>query len=176
MYQPLNLAPGQQITDEWLSANEQAVYYGVNGALWTATRPSTSVPFGTGTELSTLTTGSGSTQYVVSLTADEQQVFFDSITNSLSQVYSSQFSGSGFGAPVVFDQAVSSANEGEPVIRADGLALYYLSTRAGGLGQYDILGGAQSLDLCAIQRSDERHGDKQALATTGPHGSPRMIA
>jgi hypothetical protein len=135
--QVVPLAPGRGVSSVWLANAEKDVYFGVNGQIYSATRSTSMSPFGSGT-WTMLTTGAGSVQYNVSVTADEQLLFFDSATGSTGQIYVSQFAATMWGTPQPFNQASTAAGEGSPVVRADGLALYFTSNRTGGVGGLDI--------------------------------------
>lgn len=66
-------------------------------------------------------------------------VFHTAATDAgLAQIFSAVGDETKFDGGVLFNRADPSALEGEPVLSADGLTLYFASARAGGAGSYDV--------------------------------------
>lgn len=125
----------------WLSADELRIYFSIGPAnlmpgqrdLYTATRPTVGDPFGVPTKLDTVSSPSTSDQQP-SLTADELTMFL--VRGSTTKIYVTKRSDaqSAFGAPAALDSVndpASTIYDDSPWISADGLTIYFSSTRSG---------------------------------------------
>ena len=113
-----------------------------NYDLWAASRPSTSDPFGSPVNLGGSVNGSRSDK-MPEVSSDGLTLYFGSTRNSNpnSDVFVSTRASTsdpwGTAQPLP-GPLNSSSDDGNPSISTDGLALYFQSSRPGGLGEYDI--------------------------------------
>ena len=129
---PLNVSDSTQGDGRTatLTADQKVIIFasyraspGVRLQLFTASRSSSSAPFGTVTLLANVNT-SGVNE-APSLSADGTELYFDSTTD----VYRSQGTAPTFGGPSKVGLGTGDATH--PVISPDGLSLYFATTRGG---------------------------------------------
>jgi Tol biopolymer transport system component len=130
-----------------LSANELTMVFhslrsgGPGGRdLWIAQRSTTTAPFDTPTLMTQV--NSSSEEYGPSLSADGLELYFGSNRPGGSGDYDIWVAkraavGDAFASPVVLPAVNSTATDYFPILSADGLSLYFASTRSGGLGNHD---------------------------------------
>jgi Tol biopolymer transport system component len=102
-----------------------------------AMRSALDAPFGAPSRASSLDGTSGSDLQPF-LTLDGSEIWFVSNRVSDFDIYRATRSSGGFGAPVRVGELASTSDEGLPVVSADGLTVYFQSSRSGGAGAGDI--------------------------------------
>lgn len=95
----------------------------------------TPTSFSAPTKLTVLDGGSASSQpFFVSRT----ELFYASKLTGNGDLYRSTVDGLKFGAPSIIAELATSSGEGDPATSADGLTLYFRTTRAPSVGGFDI--------------------------------------
>ena len=110
---------------------------GVDQLYW-AERADATSDFPVGTPVPGLEAG---TMYNVQpyVLPDGTELYFSSISGTGFGIYRSLFGGGAFGAPSPLSELnLPGANEGDPLVTADDLTIYFSSTRPGGMGLQDI--------------------------------------
>jgi Tol biopolymer transport system component len=128
--QKLTLSVDGDERSTWISNDQMTIYFhssaGGDYELYTATRSSTSVPFGTAVPLGVNMTG---IEVNPRVSADGQTLFFERQTTNSQTLHQSTRGGNGFST----DSPIAALNPdaGGPVPSADGLSLYFDSSRGG---------------------------------------------
>ncbi len=117
----------------WISSDALTLYYASNSKVQVSVRTSTSLAFPAGQVATNINAATGTFTEAPSLTADGKRMFVSSDRDGLAAIYEATLGGSGFGVPAKVAELASPQAEGTPVISADGLTIYFMSTRLGTL-------------------------------------------
>jgi hypothetical protein len=120
---------GVTVTPDGLTAVVSSDRNGNNSELYVATRASTLAAFGP-LGLIAGSVNSTANEEGAHWSADGKTLYFDSTRGSSRDLYSATVVGSAFGAPAALTTLNSGALDAVPVIGADELTIYFLSTRA----------------------------------------------
>jgi Tol biopolymer transport system component len=117
--------------------------------LYSAARASVAADFSNVTSLSTLNSASNDVQPF--LTPDGSEIYFASNRTGDYDIYRAALDNGMYGAPsAVAELNETGVDDADPVISADGLTMFFSSTRPGGVGAADIWMAARSAPASAF--------------------------
>jgi Tol biopolymer transport system component len=145
-------------TDPMLSADGRALYFASDRRgthdLFVSTR--SGATFGPPEPITRLNESTVA-EFQPFLTFDGTELWFSREISGKARIMRAPVVDGGFGDPSIVPELMSGGNDWLPTLSADGLTIYFSSTRAGGSGDYDIWVAKRG-------------------STTGTFGEPRPVA